>query len=93
MGNNLLHASLVLPTYNAVDSGIYYLQNSIFPFIEKCFAEGKKSLPMVITELAIQGKFKVHNIENDEVVDIDREKDIQYISEIFLSNSKENKNA
>jgi choline kinase len=79
MNDNVLQVSHVLPTFNAIDCGIYLLQNSIFQTIENCLEQGKNSLPLIITELAIQGKFKTHNIGEHEVVDIDREKDVEYI--------------
>lgn len=87
-GDNVLQTSLVLPKYDAVDCGIYLLQESIFDTVEKCIEQGKKSLPVVITELAIQGKFKIQNIGGEEVIDIDREKDVEYILKEVYKNAK-----
>ena len=86
MNNNVLQVSHVLPTYNAIDCGIYLLQNSIFQTIETCLEQGKNSLPLIITELAIQGQFKVHDIDEHEVIDIDRDKDVEYVQNEVLKN-------
>jgi len=88
VGDKVQQHSLVLPKYDAIDCGIYLLQDSVFDVIEKCLEQGKKSFPLVITELAINGQFKIHNIGKEEVVDIDREKDVEYVLKTLYKNVK-----
>ena len=88
VGDKVQQQSLVLPKYDAIDCGIYLLQDSIFDVIEKCLEQGKKSFPLVITELAINGQFKVHDIGEEEVVDVDREKDGEYVLKTLSKNVK-----
>jgi len=89
LGSDVKHASLVLPEYDAVDLGIYIMQESIFPAIEKYLEQGKRSLPLIMTELSMQGLFKTHNIGEEVVVDIDREKDAKYVLDEVYKNAKE----
>jgi len=88
MNDSILQVSHVLPTYNAIDCGIYLMHDSFFQTLENCLEQGKNSLPLIITELALQGKFKVYDIGELEVIDIDREKDIEYIQNEVI-NDKE----
>jgi len=93
MNDNILQVSHVLPTYNAIDCGIYLMQDSIFPIMENCLEQGKNSLPLIITELAIQGKFRAHDIGDSEVIDIDREKDVEYIQNEVLRNANKERSS
>lgn len=73
-------ASKELSEFNAIDCGLYLLQEKIFLVAEKCLINNQTTLlSFVMSEIATQGRFKIHNIGRDKIIDIDREKDVEYI--------------
>lgn len=85
----LVEMALNLDQFQAIDCGIYLLDSSIFPEIEENIQQGKKSLPELITTLAKKEQFFALDIGEEEVIDIDREKDVEYVTKKWSKTKKQ----
>lgn len=85
-GDNINNISLELQDYDAIDCGIYLLQKSFFVKAEECITNGENTLPQIIAKIASHGQFQTLDIGEHQIIDIDREKDVEYVQNEVYNN-------
>lgn len=66
-----------LPSYNAIDTGIFLCSNALFDALETAGARGRESLSDGILELAGQGLMEVEDCGDRFWQDVDNERDLE----------------
>ncbi|MFW9997813.1 MAG: DUF4202 family protein [Candidatus Odinarchaeota archaeon] len=85
-GNTIMDVGKEIQDFNAIDTGMFRCNRTIFTALEECFKEGQYTLGAAVKRLAGKGLLRAIDVEGNFWHDIDTKADIKNVKKQYLEN-------